>query len=314
MSTSNGFISLASPFLIPKTAPAAVLSGPYGEPYTILSSPVPRPGPVEALVRLSYSGVCHGDIYSRNGGGPAPPMPTRPLTGGHEGVGIIVALGDSSIEGQPSTRFRIGDTVGIAWRSSVCGTCEPCRLGAENHCTRQCVTGMHRDGTYQCKYCQLPQPCCKCLSGTSHAFTHTFLAYIAFPLLELVRIPPGANLAAVCPILCAGVTAYTSLRMLNPVPGKWCVIVGAAGGLGHLAIQYAKAMDLRVLAVDGGLPQKESFCMRMGADVFVDFTQGRLVETVRERTQGGADYALILSPHQTCYRFAISRKECLVVR
>ena len=154
MSTSSGLMPLASPFTIPKAAPAAVLSGPYGEPYTIHSAPVPRPGPAEALVRLLYSGVCHGDIYSRNGGGPAPPVPRRPLTGGHEGVGTIVALGNASIEGHASTSFRRGDTVGIAWRSSVCGTCDPCTLGAENHCTRQCVTGMHRDGTYQSKYCQ----------------------------------------------------------------------------------------------------------------------------------------------------------------
>ncbi len=134
--------------------------------------------------------------------------------------------------------------------------------------------------------------------------THNRLAYIAFPLAELVSIPSGMDLAAACPILCAGVTAYTSLRMLNPVPGKWCVVVGAAGGLGHLAIQYAKAMNLRVLAVDGGLPEKESFCMRMGADVYVDFTRDGLVESIRESTQGGADYALVLSPFQTCYRFA----------
>ena len=91
--------------------------------------------------------------------------------------------------------------------------------------------------------------------------------------------------------------------MLNPLPRKWCVIVGAAGGLGHLAIQYAKAMDLRVIAVDGGLPEKEFFCMRMGADVYVDFTRGGIVELIQEKTQGGADYALVLSPSQTCYRF-----------
>ena len=144
--------------------------------------------------------------------------------------------------------------------------------------------------------------------------TYIFPAYIAFPLAALVRIPSGMDLAAVCPILCAGVTAYTSLRMLNPVPGKWCVIVGAAGGLGHLAIQYAKAMKLKVLALDGGLPEKESFCTRMGADVYVDFTRGGLIETVRERTQGGADYALVLSPHQTCYRFARPFKKDLIVR
>ena len=91
---------------------------------------------------------------------------------------------------------------------------------------------------------------------------------------------------------------------MRPVARKWCVIVGAAGGLGHLAIQYAKAMELRVLALDGGLPQKESFCMRMGADLFVDFTKGQSVETIREKTQGGADYALVLSPHQSSYKSA----------
>ena len=95
---------------------------------------------------------------------------------------------------------------------------------------------------------------------------------------------------------------------MNPRPGKWCVIVGAAGGLGHLAIQYARAMGLKVLAIDGGLSQKESFCMRMGADVFVDFTEGRFIETVREKTQGGADYVLVLSPHQSCYEFVVPQR------
>ena len=105
MAVSNRFSFIASSSKIPKTAPAAILSGPYREPYNFLSSPVPRPGPGEALVRLSYSGVCHGDVYSRDGGGPAPPVPTRPLTGGHEGVGIIVSLG-SSTEGSSSTVFQ----------------------------------------------------------------------------------------------------------------------------------------------------------------------------------------------------------------
>ena len=127
--------------------------------------------------------------------------------------------------------------------------------------------------------------------------------YISFPITELVRIPTGLDLRTVSPILCAGVTAYTSLRMMNTVPGKWCAIVGAAGGLGHLAIQYARSLGLRVLAIDGGLFEKESFCLRMGAEVYVDFTNGKLVERVLEKTQGGPDYVLVLSPHQSCYEF-----------
>ena len=87
------------------------------------------------------------------------------------------------------------------------------------------------------------------------------------------------------------------------------MIVGAAGRLGHLAIQYAKAMGLKVLAVDGGQPKKESFCMRMGADVYVDFTRGDLVKMVREATDSGGDYILILSLHQSCYEFVQSHNK-----
>ena len=94
--------------------------------------------------------------------------------------------------------------------------------------------------------------------------------------------------------------------MMDPQPGGWCVIVGAAGGLGHLAIQYAKISGLKVLAIDGGLPQKEAFCMRMGADIFVDFTKGPLVDTVLDKTGGGADYVLVLSPQQSCYKFVLT--------
>ncbi len=88
---------------------------------------------------------------------------------------------------------------------------------------------------------------------------------------------------------------------MNPIPGKWCVIVGAAGGLGHLAIQYAKRMGLQVLAIDGGEDAKRNFCLDMGADAFVDFTSTQTADQVRNLTNGGADYVMILSAHQSCY-------------
>ncbi|KIW85656.1 hypothetical protein Z517_01048 [Fonsecaea pedrosoi CBS 271.37] len=255
---------------LPQTAPAAVLTGAYGEPYTIKDVPIPVPRPHDALVELEYSGVCHGDVYARDGGGPAPKDPVRPLTGGHEGVGRIVAMGTEGLDG-----FKVGDVVGIAWRSNVCGTCQACQAGSENHCFNQKITGAHVDGTFQ--------------------------RYISFPTSQLVPVPSGVSSPSVCPILCAGVTAYAALRRMDPQPGKWCVVVGGAGGLGHLAIQYARAMGLKVLAIDGGAPEKQRFCAKMGADVFVDFTAPGLVETVVDRTGGGADYILVLSPHQSSY-------------
>lgn len=91
---------------------------------------------------------------------------------------------------------------------------------------------------------------------------------------------------------------------MNPVAGRWCVIVGAAGGLGHLAIQYAKTFGLKVVAIDGGQrDKKESFCRRMGCDLYVDYLEAGddLVVTVKNATAGGADYVVVLSPHQSAY-------------
>jgi alcohol dehydrogenase, propanol-preferring len=264
------------PTPVAQTAVAAVLSGPYGEPYTIQDVPISAPGFGEALVELDYSGICHGDVYARDGGGPASKTEVRPLIGGHEGVGRIVALGPDRNEKEP---FYIGDVVGIAWRSAVCGTCQACLAGQENHCQNQKITGQHRNGTFQ--------------------------RYLNFPVSQLVRMPQGLTTSpSICPILCAGVTAYTALRKMSPQPNKWCVVVGAAGGLGHLAIQYAKVMGLQVVAIDDGGVKgaKANFCRRLGADQFVDYQAGNVVEVVLAQTGGhGADYILILSPKQQVY-------------
>lgn len=138
ISTETSLLSLRN------TAPAAILSQAYGFPYTIEEVAIPDPEPQDALVQLLYAGVCHGDVYARDGGGPAPEHPVRPLVGGHEGVGTIVAMGNKCLD-----TFRVGDLVGIAWRSYVCETCQACQSGSENHCFNQKVTGTHRDGTFQ---------------------------------------------------------------------------------------------------------------------------------------------------------------------
>ena len=131
--------------MLPLDGPAAILTGSYGEKYQFQRKTIVSPGPGEALIELSFSGVCHGDVYSRDGGGPAPAEPLRPLIGGHEGVGRVIELHPEDLEGT----LKKGDLVGIAWRSNVCGTCDACRVNRENYCERQIVTGMHREGTYQ---------------------------------------------------------------------------------------------------------------------------------------------------------------------
>ncbi|KAL3448205.1 alcohol dehydrogenase 1 [Aspergillus insuetus] len=260
---------------------SSVLTGGYGKPYQLSEGTVPTPATGEALIRIDFTGVCHGDVYSRDGGGPAPAAPIRPLVGGHEGIGIIVSLDGQDAQDQ---KFAVGDLVGIAWRGRVCKACEPCGQGAENYCERQQIVGMHMNGTFQ--------------------------RYVAFPVDQLIRVPPSLDLAAACPILCAGVTAYTALQKMQPQPGKWCVVVGASGGLGHLAIQYAKYFGLKVLAIDGEVTihrEKEKLCRSLGADGYIDFLQAgsQLSEQVKVTTNGGAHYVLVLSPHQSAYDAAV---------
>ena len=91
---------------------------------------------------------------------------------------------------------------------------------------------------------------------------------------------------------------------MQPVVGKWCAVVGASGGVGHLAIQYAKRVfGLKVVAIDGERSEKEDFCKAMGCDEYVDFMAAgsHLAEDVRRKTGGGADYVLVLSPQQSAY-------------
>lgn len=124
----------------------AVLVGSYGEPYDFTHCDIPTLSAGEALVCLEYSGVCHGDVYTRDGGGPVSSKPNRPLVGGHEGIGQIVALSRGS---ENESTFFIGDYVGVAWRSQTCGDCQACKSGADNHCRSQQIVGMHRNGTFQ---------------------------------------------------------------------------------------------------------------------------------------------------------------------
>lgn len=131
--------------ITPHTSFAAVLTKPtYGAPYTFTSCQYPSPPRHHATIRLDFSGVCHGDVYSRDGGGPAPADPVRPLVGGHEGIGEIVELGDGS-----GDEWMVGDVVGIAWRRAVCGSCDACNVGRDNHCEQQVINGLHCDGTFQ---------------------------------------------------------------------------------------------------------------------------------------------------------------------
>src|ERR1700693_2618111 len=217
----------------PKTMQAAVVEE-FGKPLVVREVPVPTPGPGQALVEIIATGVCHTDLHAAEGDWPV--KPTLPFIPGHEGAGIVVALGAGV------THLKVGDRVGIAWLHSACGHCEFCLSGWETLCHQQQNSGYSVNGT--------------------------FAQYAIGQADYLGRMPKNLSFVDAAPILCAGVTTYKGLKETNARPGEWVVISGA-GGLGHVAIQYAKAMGLHVAAVDLG-PEKMALARKLGAEITID--------------------------------------------
>ncbi|KAH3662301.1 hypothetical protein OGAPHI_005551 [Ogataea philodendri] len=237
---------------IPKTQKAVVFEKSKG-PLEYKDIPVPTPKPNEILVNVKYSGVCHTDLHAWKGDWP---LDTKlPLVGGHEGAGVVVAKGSNV------TNFEVGDLAGIKWLNGSCMGCEFCQQGAEPNCPEADLSGYTHDGSFQ--------------------------QYATGDAVQAAKIPKGTDLAEVAPILCAGVTVYKALKTAELRPGQWVAISGAGGGLGALAIQYATAMGLRVLGIDGG-DEKGDLVKSLGGEVFIDFTKEKdIVAAVQKATNGG---------------------------
>ncbi|KAJ7029750.1 chaperonin 10-like protein [Mycena alexandri] len=253
-------------FSVPQTARAAVIAA-FDQDLVLKDDhPVLQPSqlaPGECLVKVEYAGVCHSDLHVKEGGwGPV----KFPLVGGHEGVGHIVAIGEHTV-GSP---VKIGDRVGIKWIANACLKCEMCRTGNE--------------------------PCCSVARVSAHGYRvdGTFADYVLSYVDYATPIPENLDSAAATPLLCAGVTIYKALKEANPKVGNWVAIPGAGGGLGHLGIQYAVAMGLRVLAIDTG-DVKQDLCLKLGAEKWIDFkTSKNLVADVKEATDGLGPHAAIV--------------------
>ncbi len=249
------------------TMQAAVVRA-FGEDLTIEDVPLPTPGPGQALVKLISSGVCHTDLHAAEGDWPVKPSP--PFIPGHEGVGEVVALGEGV------TNLTVGQLVGNAWLFSACGDCQYCNTGWETLCESQQNAGYSVDGS--------------------------FGQYMLVDAKFAAIIPEGADPIEVAPILCAGVTVYKGLKMTEAKPGQWVVISGI-GGLGHVAVQYAKAMGLRVAAVDIS-DDKLALAKKHGAEVVVNALNGDPAEAILKET-GGAHGVLVTAVHPSAFGQAI---------
>jgi propanol-preferring alcohol dehydrogenase len=226
----------------------------FGKPLVIEDVPVPTPGAGEILVKVMACGVCHTDLHAAEGDWPV--KPSLPFIPGHEVASVVAALGPGV------TDFKLGDPVGVAWLHDACMRCEYCETGWETVCERQHNTGYSCDGG--------------------------FAEYVVAAAPFAARLPVGVDFAQIAPILCAGVTTYKGLKETEARPGEWVAIFGI-GGLGHVAIQYAKAMGLHVAALDIA-PGKVALARTAGADIAVDGRSPDAVADILKATGGGAHH------------------------
>jgi len=238
----------------------------FGAPLVLREVAIPTPGPGQILVRTEACGVCHTDLHAASGDWPVkPPLPFIP---GHEGIGIVTALGAGV------TAVKEGDRVGVPWLYSACGHCEYCLAGREPVCPDAQFGGFTRNGG--------------------------FAEYIVADPNYVAHIPAQLAAQDAAPLICAGITSYKGIKETGARPGQWIVISGI-GGLGHLAVQYARAMGLHVCAVDVDEAKLEH-AKRLGAAATVDARAHNAVETVQRLTGGGAHGVLITAPSLVAFR------------
>lgn len=216
-------------------------------------------------MKIKASGVCHTDLHAAEGDWPV--KPTLPLIPGHEGVGIVAGVG-RGVNG-----LKEGDAVGVPWLYSACGQCEHCQTGWETLCEEQENGGYSVNGGY-----------------AEYALGNA--TYVG-------RLPSDTDFNTMAPILCAGVTTYKGLKVTDTQPGEWVGIVGI-GGLGHVAIQYAKAMGRLVYAVDVS-PEKLRLAEELGAD-FVCNAREEDPGEAAQRAFGGVHGAVVTAVSPAAFR------------
>ncbi len=229
----------------------------FGQPLVMEDRPIPSPGLGQVTVRMEASGLCHTDIHAANGDWPVKPSP--PFVPGHEGVGLVHATG----EGVSS--LTIGQRVAVPWLGYACGTCKHCLTGWETLCLQQLDTGYSVDGCY----------------------AEYFLAEAAFA----AKVPDGIDPFEAAPLSCAGVTTYKAVKVGNVRPADLVAISGV-GGLGHLAVQYAKIFGGTVAAIEV-TDEKLQLAKDLGADITIDARTEDPAAVLQ--AHGGADVAIGLA-------------------
>jgi propanol-preferring alcohol dehydrogenase len=241
----------------------------FKKPLVLREWDIPTPGKDQVLIKTEACGVCHTDIHAA--AGDWPDKPKLPFIPGHEGIGRVTAVGASVMN------VKEGDRVGVPWLHSACGHCEYCLTGWETICASETFTGYTTNGA--------------------------FAQYLLADPNYVAHIPKALTSMAAAPIICAGITSYKGIKQTEAKPGEWLAVSGI-GGLGHLGIQYAKHMGLKVVAVDIE-DSKLTLAKSVGADAVVNAKAGDPVAAVKKATDGGAHGVLITAPSLAAFKQGI---------
>jgi D-arabinose 1-dehydrogenase-like Zn-dependent alcohol dehydrogenase len=228
-----------------------------GADFEIVEREIPHPGAGEVRIKVQACGVCHSDVFTKEGQWPGIQYPRVP---GHEVVGLIDELGAGVSE------WKQGQRIGVGWHGGHDGTCRACRRGDFRNCQNLRVPGISYDGGYE--------------------------QYMVAPVEALVAMPESLGAAEAAPLLCAGITTYNALRHSGAMPGDLVAVQGI-GGLGHLGIQFANKFGYRVAAIGRG-PENAALAKKLGASVYIDSKSTNAAESLQKL--GGAQVILATAP------------------
>ncbi|MCG3164210.1 MAG: alcohol dehydrogenase [Acidobacteria bacterium] len=224
------------------------------------------------LIKVAASGVCHSDLHLALGEWDMlRPITKLPLVLGHEVAGVIEAVGEGVNE------FVVGDRVGVPWLHWSCGECEFCLMGRETLCSKQQVTGCTVDGG--------------------------FAEFVKAKASHTAKLPDNLSFEEAAPLLCAGLTVYSAMKKAEVRAGQRVAVFGV-GGLGHLAIQLAKAKGAEVIAIDVA-DDKLELARECGADITINAASGQAHKDIKKATGGGPHVVMVTSGSRAAYETAL---------
>jgi D-arabinose 1-dehydrogenase-like Zn-dependent alcohol dehydrogenase len=228
-----------------------------GADFQIVEREIPEPGVGHVRIKVQACGVCHSDVFTKEGQWPGIQYPRVP---GHEVAGIIDELGDGVSE------WEKGQRAGVRWHGGHDETCLQCRRGDFGNCRNLQIPGISYDGGYA--------------------------QYMVAPVEALTAIPESLGDVEAAPLLCAGITTFNALRHSGAGPGDLVAVQGI-GGLGHLGIQWANKFGYKVVAIGRG-PENAALAKQLGASVYIDSKSTNPAEELQ--TLGGAQVILTTAP------------------